>query len=124
MITAEAGTGVAAGMGAAVGTAGAAGEALAGTGVAAGTKQPVGAAEAGTTTVGISVGTSTDGAARDGKGPSPRPNFGMAGVGQVLSAEVPAGGIGAMPGRGIISVGDGVQALGHGVACWWVHRSV
>jgi hypothetical protein len=98
MITAEAGTGVAArtaaevgtagaageaqaGMGVAVGTAGTAGEAQAGTAVAAGTKPPVGAAEAGTTTVGISAGTSTGGMARDGEEPLPLRNSGMAGVG-------------------------------------------
>jgi hypothetical protein len=87
MITAEAGTGVAARTAAEVGTAGAAGEAQAGMGVAAGTagaagtKPPVGAAEAGTTTVGISVGTSTGGMARDGEEPLPLRNSGTVGVG-------------------------------------------
>jgi hypothetical protein len=98
MITAEAGTGLAAGTGVAAAGTGvaagtgmaaagtgvaaagtgvaAAGEAQAGAGVAAGTKP-----EAGTTMVGISAGTSTGGVARDGEEPLPLRNSGMAGVG-------------------------------------------
>ena len=78
MITAEAGTGVAARTAAEAGVAGAA---QVGTVVAAGTKPPVGAAGAGTTMVGISVGTSRDGVARGGVEPLLLRNSGMAGVG-------------------------------------------
>ena len=89
MITAEAGTGVAARTAAEAGaageawagTVGVAGAAQVGTVVAAGTKPPVGAAGAGTTMVGISVGTSRDGVARGGEEPLLLRNSGMAGAG-------------------------------------------
>ena len=99
-------------------------EAVAGTAGVAGTKPAVGTAGvAGTTMVGISAGTNTDGAARDGGGVLPPPNLGAAGAGAGLSAAAPDGGIGGLPGAGTISVGDGAQAPGRGVACWWVRHS-
>ena len=102
-----------------VAEAGMAAEAGAGTAAVVGTK-PV----AGMTTGGTSAGIDTGGVARDGEGASLPPNSGMPGAGQDLLARVPAGGIGVMPGGGIILVGDGAQVPGHGVAWSWVHRSV
>ena len=96
-------------------------EAVAGTAAEAGVGM---VGEAGTTMAGISAGTSTGGVARDGEGLSLLPSLSMPGSGRGSSAGVPAGGIGVMPGRGIILVGDGAQVPGRGVVCLWVHRSV
>ena len=53
----------------------------------------------------------------------PRPNSGEAGLDLGLPARARVGGIGAAPGAGTISVGNGPQVLGHGAGCSWARRS-